>query len=76
MVCDAVEVLPQSSVAVQVRVVLYDPVQGPLVVTSAKVSVNVLPHSSSAVAASNTGTSGQFMVDRAGRAEITGAVTS
>ena len=76
MVCDAVEVLPQSSVAVQVRVVLYDPVQGPLVVTSAKVNVNALPHSSSAVATANTGTSGQFMVDGAGREAITGAVTS
>ena len=76
MVCDAVEILPQASVAVQVRVVLYDPAQSPLVVTSAEVSVNALPHSSSAVATANTGTSGQFMVVGAGRDAITGAVTS
>jgi flagellar biogenesis protein FliO len=76
MVCDAVEVLPQASVAVQMRVVLYDPAQSPLVVTSAKVSVNALPHSTSAVATANTGTAGQFMVVGAGRDAITGAVTS
>ena len=62
--------------AVQVRVVLYDPVQSPLVVTSAKVRVNALPQASMAVATSNTGTSRQFKVDGAGRAAITGAVTS
>ena len=76
MVCVAVKVLPQASVAVQVRVMLYDPAQVPVVVASAKVRVNALPQASMAVAASNTGTSGQFIVDGAGRAAITGAVTS
>ncbi len=34
MVCEAVELLPQSSVAVHVRVMLYEPAQAPGVVTS------------------------------------------
>ena len=76
MVCDAVEILPQASVAVQVRVVLYDPAQSPLVVTSAEVSVNALPHSSSAVATAKFGVSGQFIVVGAGKEAITGDVTS
>ena len=50
MVCEAVEAFPQASVAVQVRVTEYEPAQAPLVVTSLKVNVNALPHSSVAVA--------------------------
>ena len=68
--------LLQASVAVQVRVTLYDPVQIPFVVTSAKVSVNALPHSSSAEAGVKFGVAGQFIVVGAGREAITGAVTS
>ena len=76
MICDAVEELLQASVAVQVRVMLYDPAQLPFVVTSAKVNVNALPHSSSAVAGVKLGVDGQFIVVGAGKAAITGAVIS
>ena len=76
MVCEEVEILLQASVAVQVRVTLYDPAQAPFVVTSAKVNVNALPHASVAVATANTGVAGQLIVDGAGRDAITGAVTS
>ena len=70
------EELPQPSVAVHVLVTLYDPAQAPGVVTSADVSVNALPHASVAVATANTGVAGQSIVDSAGKAAITGAVTS
>ena len=76
MVWLAVEVLLQASVAVQVRVMLYDPAQLPFVVTSAKVNVNALPHSSSAVAGVKLGVAGQFIVVGVGKAAITGAVIS
>ena len=76
IVWEAVELLPQPSVAVQVRVTLYDPAQSPGVVTSSKVSVAPLPHASVAVAIANTGVAGQSIVDSAGRGSITGAVTS
>ena len=76
MICDAVEALLQASVAVQVRVTLYDPAQLPIVVTSAKVSVNALPHSSLAVATAKFGVAGQFIVVGAGKTAITGAVIS
>ena len=76
MVCDAVDELPQPSVAVQVLVTLYDPAHAPAVVTSADVSVNALPQSSTAVATANTGVAGQSIVDAAGNAAITGAVIS
>ena len=45
-------------------------------VTSAKVNVNALPQSSTAVATANTGVAGQSMVVVAGNAAITGAVIS
>jgi hypothetical protein len=76
IVCVAVETLLQASVAVHVRVTLYDPVQAPLVVTSADVNVNALPQISVAVATANTGVAGQLMVDGAGSALSTGAVIS
>jgi hypothetical protein len=76
IVCEAVDVLPQASVAVQVRVTEYVPAQAPFVVTSAKVKVNVLPQASVAVAVANSGTEGQEIVDGAGNCEITGAVVS
>jgi hypothetical protein len=76
MVCEAVEELPQASVAVHVRVTLYDPAQAPGVVTSFEVNVNALPQASTAVATANTGRSGQFMVVGEGSAEITGSVIS
>ena len=54
-----VAVLPQSSVAVQVLVVLYDPAQEPGVEASTKVIVTVASHASVAVGAINTGSAGQ-----------------
>ena len=62
--------------AVHVLVMLYTPAHAVLVVTSAKVKVNALPHASLAVAVANTGVAGQLIVDVAGNAAITGAVTS
>src|SRR6185436_12608746 len=76
MVWLAVLLLPQASVAVQVRLTLYEPAQAPSVFTSAKVRVNVLPQASVAVATAKTGVAGQLMVLGAGRAAITGAVVS
>ena len=76
MVCEAVEVLLQASVAVHVLVTLYEPAQVPGVVTSAEVNVKAEPQASTAVATANTGVAGQSMVDAAGKAAITGAVIS
>ncbi len=76
IVCDAVDTFPHPSVAVQVLVTLYDPAQAPLVVTSADVNVNALPHASVAVATANTGAAGQLIVVGEGNAPITGATTS
>jgi hypothetical protein len=76
IVCEAVEALPQPSVAVHVLVTLYEPAQAPLVVASMEVSVNALPHASEAVATANTGVDGQLIVDGAGKEAITGAVIS
>ena len=76
IVCEAVELFPQASVAIQVRVTLYDPVQAPGVVISEEVSVNALPQASVAVATANSGVEGQLIVVEAGNAEITGAVIS
>ena len=76
MVCDAVEIFPHASVAVQVRLTLYEPAHDPGAMTSAEVRVNALPQLSEAVATANTGVAGQFIVVGAGRAAITGAVIS
>ena len=76
MVWLAVEELLQASVAVQVRVMLYDPAQLPFVVTSAKVKVNALPQASVAIAMAKFGVEGQFIVVGAGKAAITDAVIS
>ena len=76
MVCEALELLPQASVAVHVRVTLYDPAQAPGVVKSEEVSVKALPQASTAVATANTGVEGQSMVVGSGKAAITGAVIS
>ena len=75
-VCDAVEEFPHASVAVHVRVTLYEPAHAPLIVTSLKLSVNALPHTSVAVATANTGVAGQLIVEGAGSAAMTGAVLS
>ena len=76
MVCDAVEEFPQASVAVHVRVRLYEPAHAPFEVTSADVSVKALPQASTADATAKTGVAGQLIVEGAGSAAITGAVTS
>lgn len=76
IVCEVVDTFPHASVAVQVLVTLYEPAHGPLVVTSAEVNVNALPHASVAEATANTGVAGQLMVDGKGSAPITGAVIS
>ena len=67
---------PQASVAVHVRVTLYEPVQSPGVVLSEEVKVKALPQASTAVATANSGAAGQLMVVAAGKAAITGAVIS
>jgi hypothetical protein len=58
-----VAVLPQSSVAVQVRVTLYVPAHEPAVVASTKVISTVASHASVAVGGINTGTEGQSIGD-------------
>ena len=74
--CAAVELLPQSSVAVHVRVTVYDPAQAPCTVTSLKTSVGVTSQASVAVAVAKDGVAGQLMVDGAGKEEMTGATLS
>ena len=76
MVCEAVETFPQASVAVQVRVTLYELAHKPGGVTSLKVSVKALPQASEAVAVANAGVAGQLIVEIKGKAAITGAVLS
>jgi hypothetical protein len=56
-----VAVLPQSSVAVHVRVVLEVPGQEPGVVASEKVITTVRSHASVAVGGVNTGVAGQLI---------------
>ena len=76
MVCDEVDAFPQASVAVHVRVILYDPAQAPFVVTSFDISAKALTHTSVAVATANTGVDGQLIVVGAGSAPIIGAEIS
>ena len=76
IVCDAVATFPHPSVAVHVRITVYDPAQVPCVVTSCEVSVKAEPQASIAVAIAKAGTAGHEIVEGAGRAAITGAVTS
>ncbi len=56
-----VAVLPQSSVAVQVRTVVYVPEQVPGVDASVKVTVTVASQASVAIGAFHTGTFGQLI---------------
>ena len=53
--------MPQSSVAVQVRVTLYVPAHEPWVVISEKVILTVASQASVAVGAINTGFAGQLI---------------
>src|SRR6185295_11739451 len=76
IVCEAVEELPQASVAVQVRVTEYSLAQVPGVVASAKVSAGDASQASVAVAVAKLGDEVHSMVEGAGREAITGAVLS
>ena len=71
----AVDVLPQSSVAVQVRVMLYSFGQVPLVVKSAKVNTGT-SQLSVAVGVVHDGTPEHSMVDGPGKPEMTGGIVS
>lgn len=71
----AIDVLPQSSVAVQVRVMLYSFGQVPLVVTSANVNTGT-PQLSVAVGVVHDGVPEHSMVVTPGNPEITGGMVS
>lgn len=75
MVCDAVAVLLQASVAIHVLVLLYVLAQVPAVVTSVNVSDGVL-HKSLAVGIEKTGGFGQLIVKGSPTPLITGGVRS
>jgi hypothetical protein len=76
IVCDAWEELPQSSVAVQVRVTEYSCGQAPGVVTSLKTSATLWSQLSDAVGVAKDGVDGHSTDDGPGNDEITGAVLS
>src|SRR5436309_15830738 len=76
MVWLAVLLLPQWSVAVQVRVTLLACGQAPGVVTSAKVRVGLGSHASVAVGVVNTGVAGHSIIVGPRSAEMLGAVES
>lgn len=76
MVCEAEDELPQPSIAVHVRVTLYEPEHTPLVVTSSKVKLKALPQPSVADAVAKDGVAGQLIVVGKGKDAITGAVMS
>src|SRR5437899_11509836 len=76
MVWLAMLLLPQWSVAVQVRVTSWACGQLPGVVTSAKVSVGLGSQASVAVGVANDGVAGHWIVVGPGSVEITGAVVS
>ena len=73
MTCDAVAVLPQSSIAVHVRVQTTGHVPE---LESLKVSVTLVSHVSEAVVVAKTGVAGHWIVLGAGTAAITGGVVS
>ena len=76
MVCDAVELLPQASVAVHVLVTLYSCGQDPGVVTSACVNEGVTAQMSEADGVEKLGSFGHWMVCGPPTPVITGAVLS
>jgi hypothetical protein len=76
IVWDAVDELPQPSVAVHVLFTLYDPAHAPEVVTSLNTSDMLLLHASVATACVKDGVAGQSIVVGAGSAAMTGAVMS
>src|SRR5436309_1529114 len=72
----AVELLPQWSFAVHVRVTSFACGQLPGVIMSANVSVGLASHASVAVGVAKLGLAGHWIVVGAGSVEITGAVVS
>ena len=72
----AVLLLPEQSVAVQVRVTVYCCAHLPGVVTSVYVSLGLPSHTSVAVGVAKLGVAGHSIVDSLGSAEITGGVVS
>ena len=68
--------MPQSSVAVQVRVTLYVPAQEPGVVISINEIATLISHSSVAVGVVNTGKEGQSIGVVCATQIIVGAVIS
>src|SRR5216110_219331 len=72
----AILLLPQWSVAVQVRVTSWFCGQEPAVVTSANVSVGLGSQASVAVGVANTGVAGHSMVVGPGSVEMLGACVS
>lgn len=76
IVCAAVELLPQSSTAVQVLVTVYAPAHAPCTVTSWKVICGVASQASVALAVAKDGVAGQLMVVVAGSAANAGAILS
>ena len=71
-----VDTFPQSSVAVHVLVMLYEPTHAPELLTSSDVRVKSLPHASVAVAIAKTGVYEQSIVVSPGSAAKTGPVIS
>lgn len=71
-----VDTFPQSSVAVQVRVILYDAGHIPGMTASENVMVTVGSHASIAVGDANTGTAGQLIGEAWFEHTITGGVIS
>jgi hypothetical protein len=75
IVCEAVELLPHASVAVQVLVTLYSLAQLPGDVASANV-IDDVPHASEAVGLLNVGVAGHSIVECPPTPLITGGVVS
>ena len=75
IVCVAVAVFPHKSVAVQVRVMLYEPAQESVMVTSAKVNTGT-SQLSVAVGVVHDGTPEHSIVVGPGKPEMTGGIVS
>ena len=71
-----VTLLPQSSIAVHVRVTLYVPAQEPCEVASTNVIVTVASQASVAIGATNTGKAGQLIGVLCSAQTIVGGVMS
>jgi hypothetical protein len=76
IVCVAVVLLPQSSVAVHVLVIENEPAHAPGVVTSLKESSTSASQRSVAVGVVHEGVASQLIVEGAGSVDIVGGATS